>query len=206
MVKWVYLIFFQHFNSRPHEEVDTDWFPAYGGTEAFQLTTSRRGRPRKVHRLHGSMTHFNSRPHEEVDVISVTVDFCQKIFQLTTSRRGRRQGVLEWQRDHKISTHDLTKRSTVCWICARQSTWYFNSRPHEEVDEREQINTSGTCHFNSRPHEEVDWHDILLLGIRRKISTHDLTKRSTEKFSALSATLKFQLTTSRRGRRCSNLA
>ena len=106
----------------------------YGkGVDAFQLTTSRGGR-----RSSGSQSllvfHFNSRPHEEVDDGS------------------------DWQVTDKgrISTHDLTRRSTNL-DSARPTT---------------------TMHFNSRPHEEVDLHmaDISACIL---ISTHDLTRRST---------------------------
>ena len=98
----------------------------------------------------------------------------------------------------------------------------FNSRPHEEVDH---VSLSGTqtikC-FNSRPHEEVDAEIILkedkmmlfqLTTSRRgrlqvrscvqsclHVSTHDLTKRSTNDFLVALFSGVFQLTTSRRGR------
>ena len=55
-----------------------------------------------------------------------------------------------------ISTHDLTRRSTVDaqnWYCSRL---YFNSRPHEEVDALCYSTCSKRFYFNSRPHEEVD--------------------------------------------------
>ena len=55
-----------------------------------------------------------------------------------------------------ISTHDLTKRSTFPEPYNSDHLPYFNSRPHEEVDARNQV----------RP-------------VQAKISTHDLTKRST---------------------------
>ena len=122
-----------HFNSRPHEEVD----PSFGGevivNEKFQLTTSRRGRqnlsPPAV--MQG---YFNSRPHEEVDRRGSLYPIDIDEFQLTTSRRGRRpeQSIFGRKvhfnsRPHEevdtdaykkagyseISTHDLTKRSTV---------------------------------------------------------------------------------------------
>ena len=61
----------------------------YHFQEAFQLTTSRRGRPGLLEKL-ASISYFNSRPHEEVDTITST----------TSSNIS-------------ISTHDLTKRSTL---------------------------------------------------------------------------------------------
>ena len=56
----------------------------------FQLTTSRRGRH----------IYLNTLKEEAA-------------FQLTTSRRGRRCQELRTLRNHGVSTHDLTKRSTL---------------------------------------------------------------------------------------------
>ncbi len=59
----------------------------------------------------------------------------------------------------------------------------FNSRPHEEVDSRpDNLSTVPVGRFNSRPHEEVDQGQTLVV--------FDLVK--------------FQLTTSRRGRPVAN--
>ena len=59
--------------------------------------------------------------------------------------------------------------------------WYFNSRPHEEVDRRaiERGRKAGQ-NFNSRPHEEVDVVRGYFISDGDDISTHDLTKRSTK--------------------------
>ena len=120
-------------------------------------------------------------------------------FQLTTSRRGRQTS---------RSMYDLL--------------WYFNSRPHEEVDQSSGGAPNLLYHFNSRPREEVDqrWRGT---ETRTLISTHDLTRRSTrvtfrknwkiKSFNSRSrkeidisycprraGLLLFQLTTSRRGR------
>ena len=76
---------------------------------------------------------FNSRPHEEVD-----------------ANRPPEGGYAY------LSTHDLTKRSTICSKFLDIIIAPFNSRPHEEVDivpcSREFLHYT----FNSRPHEEVD--------------------------------------------------
>ena len=233
--------------------------------------------------------YFNSRPHEEVDSFSSLLTFSEYVFQLTTSRGGRLLAAPLKIFTSAISTHDLTRRSTLCSFPLCFSFRYFNSRPHEEVDDfvsfREQIEVISThdltrrstripfCpqyrreHFNSRPHEEVDFDEVALMpesfvfqlttsrGGRRgcpsesrtgysyfnsrpheevdqiptkpkeyeDISTHDLTKRSTEAeripvedsdisthdltkrstFSPFCVRIGhkiFQLTTSRRGR------
>ena len=77
----------------------------------FQLTTSRRGRRKKMRLI-------------DADAL----------FQLTTSRRGRRRWCWGENLYGKISTHDLTKRSTKHLDWWNRVHWYFNSRPHEEVD------------------------------------------------------------------------
>lgn len=58
---------------------------------------------------------------------------------------------------------------------------------------------SDQVHFNSRPHEEVDWRSIQKL-CRQHISTHDLTKRSTQRLPVNQPCITFQLTTSQGGR------
>ena len=103
-----------------------------GNLGIFQLTTSRRGRLFAIS-FPLVVLYFNSRPHEEVDLIG---------YRLIP--------------DCYISTHDLTKRSTLKGnFCVMNSAFqlttsrrgrplvvlykayvpvYFNSRPHEEVD------------------------------------------------------------------------
>ena len=97
----------------------------------------------------------------------------------------------------------------------------FNSRPHEEVDCQFLRIFKPDLSFNSRPHEEVDCcgnaisknvsvstHDLtkrstdyLAAGSQTKrVSTHDLTKRSTRGSTIGCTATLFQLTTSRRGR------
>ena len=143
----------------------------------FQLTTSRRGRPDRPHGIDDQGT-FNSRPHEEVDGTFSVPDESSKTFQLTTSRRGRHRIRINDRYGIHLSTHDLTKRSTLHFhklFLVHQS---FNSRPHEEVD----------------PKPLIAYNIIVL-------STHDLTKRSTTQgFRAARYVGVFQLTTSRRGR------
>ena len=58
----------EHFNSRPHEEVDLKVFETPSIRGLFQLTTSRRGR------------------HDDA-----VAKYGLILFQLTTSRRGRRE-------------------------------------------------------------------------------------------------------------------
>ena len=55
---------------------------------------------------------------------------------------------------------------------------YFNSRPHEEVDQPHSVDAIIHLYFNSRPHEEVDGYVFIECPICH-ISTHDLTRRST---------------------------
>ena len=75
-----------------------------------------------------------------------------------------------------ISTHILTKRMTIQTDSSMPSWINFNSHPHEEDD----LVYPVQFHFNN-------------------ISTHILTKRMTFTRQMLSNTVKFQLTSSRRG-------
>ena len=209
-----------YFNSRPHEEVDrirlfqtvesiisthdlakrsTRYLCRFSSSITFQLTTSRRGR--RSSPLTSSCTqYFNSRPHEEVDRWSSSVSMVERLFQLTTSRRGRHVFLPKVDGRGIISTHDLTKRSTYIGDPHTVYRSHFNSRPHEEVDQRYVRHRNFFHHFNSRPHEEVD---VSTAGDESygNISTHDLTKRSTMLSSSEDNKAVFQLTTSRRGRR-----
>ena len=99
---------------------------------------------------------------------------------------------------------------------------YFNSRPHEEVDEgnkihglQEDISThdltkrSTSALYADTPKLSISTHDLTKRSTKyaalfkladSTISTHDLTKRSTVKFFFVACKYTFQLTTSRRGR------
>ena len=121
-----------------------------------------------------------------------------------------------------LSTHDLTRRSTYTRYMAYLLPGTFNSRPHTEVDHTPDYYLI-LCHpFNSRPHTEVDsCRSIVLYAIPsfqlttshggrqeqmeylkewNNLSTHDLTRRSTEHIRADALRLTFQLTTSHGGR------
>ena len=120
---------------------------------------------------------FNSRPREEVD----------KRWRGTETRT-------------LISTHDLTRRSTRVAFRKNWKIKSFNSRPRKEVDW-----PSPTCHrqsryFNSRPRKEVDDEEISST-YKQVISTHDLARMSTSRWTDLEFVLQFQLTTSQGGRR-----
>ncbi len=121
----------------------------------FQLTTSRRGRQPGRSNQHTDSCNFNSRPHEEVDYP----------MRLSISHND-------------ISTHDLTKRSTL-------------ERKQHLQDLTFQLTTSR----RGRHVDESSW----MTGT--DISTHDLTKRSTTIIPDHEVVSIFQLTTSRRGRR-----
>ena len=165
-----------HFNSRPHEEVDTQlqylreklyYFNSRPHEEVDRMMSSQRERSK----------YFNSRPHEEVDWIERKGCASCRTFQLTTSRGGRHhQG-------------DKIEGRTVF-----QLTTSRGGRPYDEFTARAQqvfqlttsrggrqainADTVANMHFNSRPHEEVDlhWNHTYIWSF---ISTHDLTRRST---------------------------
>ena len=56
------------------------------------------------------------------------------VFQLTTSQGGRRTSEKIKSIMDYISTHDLARRSTLAIVRDEQVCYYFNSRPHKEVD------------------------------------------------------------------------
>ena len=153
------------FNSRPHTEVDRilshcqsehnafQLTTSHGGrlTDAgftyaisiFQLTTSHGGRPFHFQRNGAQKGPFNSRPHTEVDLPEDGSRVLAVIFQLTTSHGGRQAFLNFAVQAEKLSTHDLTRRSTAV-ICGRR--WRgrsFNSRPHTEVDNSEDFEDDG---------------------------------------------------------------
>ena len=123
----------EDFNSRPHKEVDYTDYRIYYYSKTFQLTTSQGGRP-----------------------VQVSVLVTVFVFQLTTSQGGRRvtncvsvfDSIYFNSRPHKevdrihkfscykidISTHDLTRRSTLLQVTPQIYHSHFNSRPHKEVD------------------------------------------------------------------------
>ena len=77
---------------------------------------------------------FNSRPHEEVD---------------DSNMRGK-QGALN------VSTHDLTKRSTVYQEAHKELKEFQLTTSRRGRLYRVYV-TDALQSFNSRPHEEVDW-------------------------------------------------
>ena len=125
---------------------------------------------------------FNSRPHEEVDRLvseNTALDF---LFQLTTSRRGRHIVTVGHFKTYDVSTHDLTKRSTLL-IQALLLAFSFQlttSRRGRLVTLSHDA-VLDMC-FNSRPHEEVD-PGFRMAYLCTGVSTHDLTKRSTAIFT-----------------------
>ena len=125
---------------------------------------------------------FNSRPHEEVDQTGFNRYTAICTFQLTTSRRGRRYADKVYEGDYFVSTHDLTKRSTLQYrdlvglvmfqlttsrrgrrrfIFLRSIQQLFQLTTSRRGRHRKGLLSRGGCCFNSRPHEEVD--DKLLL-------------------------------------------
>ena len=121
------------FNSRPHEEVDVQFGLAQNLLLTFQLTTSRRGRQRTKERI-----------------------FWFLMFQLTTSRRGRRYADKVYEGDYFVSTHDLTKRSTLQY--------------------RDLV---GLVMFQLTTSRRGRQHFFRFFWCFLRVSTHDLTKRST---------------------------
>ena len=145
------------------------------------------------------MRAFNSRPHTEVDVC-LALAIC---------------GFL-------LSTHDLTRRSTLQDEAGRLNRWSFNSRPHTEVDccsswswdinhlsthdltrrSTPPVVSVSYCHgsFNSRPHTEVDWIVCTPLTISLSFNSRPHTEVDNTSGCRQQKHSTFQLTTSHGGR------
>ena len=122
--------------------------------------------------------YFNSRPHEEVD-----------------------QGITLAGMFFDISTHDLTKRSTMSQMRQTRQKKHFNSRPHEEVDGAGGWIFAGwPCNFNSRPHEEVDGSYCAIKPPVKYFNSRPHEEVDSQCVNLPYVILQFQLTTSRRGR------
>ena len=123
--------------------------------DTFQLTTSRGGRRKGVERCLIWTRYFNSRPHEEVDERLARSSLHLLAFQFTTSRGGRRltDDFKFICRIFQLTTSRGGRRIRPQFP---SSILYFNSRPHEEVDDSDDEGISALNDFNSRPHEEVD--------------------------------------------------
>ena len=124
---------------------------------------------------------FNSRPHEEVDLLL-------------------RGGLCKCT---SVSTHDLTKRSTHSQVLLLHPYQRFNSRPHEEVDQTKQGDQTADFLFQlttsrrgrlwlagdagrggmfqlTTSRRGRRWSVMDAIN-RNSVSTHDLTKRSTQR-------------------------
>ena len=147
-----------HFNSRPHEEVDhaAYWLPIKAPFIPTHDLTKRS---------------TSSAIRAEIELF---------IFQLTTSRRGRRFCHNSPGFFFRISTHDLTKRSTSFFNVKYRIAKYFNSRPHEEVDRYTDLYSLCQRDFNSRPHEEVDGKSTQITPYFCSYIWHILPKHTTQ--------------------------
>ena len=79
--------------------------------------------------------YFNSRPHEEVDTVTGLNMLTRDYFNSRPHEEVDGSAIATTSAVD-ISTHDLTKRSTVLSSNSVNESRYFNSRPHEEVDTR----------------------------------------------------------------------
>ena len=144
------------FNSRPHEEVDSNFYIPLSIWKPFN------SRPHEevdyVEKYLVSLpSPFNSRPHEEVDATDNVPSSARCIFQFTTSRGGRPR------------------------LYIRQSPLLssFNSRPHEEVDILFSVffGFGSSFQFTTSRGGRRSLPEVQAGSIR--LSIHDLTRRST---------------------------
>ena len=167
----------ESFNSRPHAEVDFLAICMYPLYQIFQLTTSRRGRPQKIHR--NAIISIFQLTTSRRGRRNLLIPCCTSLsFQLTTSRRGRPPPGATSSQTANLSTHDLTQRSTKGYagtgmgFCFQLTT---SRRGRQRMEsEKKKIHRLSThdltqrststppvmsvvsLSFNSRPHAEVD--------------------------------------------------
>ena len=79
----------EHFNSRPHEEVDILHMSGHTAVVVHFNSRPHEEVDKEFPYLKNTVLYFNSRPHEEVDTTVVVPSNADASFQLTTSRRGR---------------------------------------------------------------------------------------------------------------------
>ena len=158
------LVTFQLTTSRRGRPV-TDTTAPYIST--FQLTTSRRGRRFRALR---NAFHFCISTHDltKRSTCAPRTAASFSAFQLTTSRRGRR--IVDGEIQIFVGFQLTTSR--------RGRPIYTRTDKHVHLTKI--VPCRSFCYFNSRPHEEVD-QKWLRQAHRSSISTHDLTKRSTRK-------------------------
>ena len=77
-----------------------------------------------------------------------------------------------------LSTHDLTRRSTISMRLISQYSHLSTHDLTRRSTRAMRLYLMGEATFNSRPHKEVDWK-VKLDSYLPGLSTHDLTRRST---------------------------
>ena len=123
---------------------------------------------------------FNSRPHEEVDPDMQAEQPRSCNFQLTTSRRGRLEASVVFPSTVLLSTHDLTKRST---LQVAISVLVIHLSTHDLTKRSTVIRVhSGywitlSTHDLTKRSTQLSTPALIHIGL----STHDLTKRSTRR-------------------------
>ena len=143
------------FNSRPHTEVDMPQESAILQEDDLSTHDLTRRSTCRAETILPPASPFNSRPHTEVDTL--WTDSIVKVHSFNSrphtevDMSSKSPSVV-----NKLSTHDLTRRSTALATSCRLFQISFNSRPHTEVDRTPTISTFCKQAFNSRPHTEVD--------------------------------------------------
>ena len=102
------------------------------------------------------------------------------IFQLTTSQGGRLGIHGRYECYGNLSTHDLTRRSTHRGSANSPAEDPFNSRPHKEVDGYLKFNAPRAIFFQLTTSQGGRQHTSFVMSILICLSTHDLTRRSTQ--------------------------
>ena len=102
------------------------------------------------------------------------------IFQLTTSQGGRQNGEIIAGHTRYLSTHDLTRRSTMLRVWKTSGQCFFQLTTSQGGRPFAIVSSPYLVSFNSRPHKEVDLTLAQIVVDEYRLSTHDLTRRSTK--------------------------
>ena len=175
-----------YFNPRPREEGDKPLSFIRSNSLIFQSTPSWRGRLTEFIIPTKQLLYFNPRPREEGDPLE-TVEgkaSCLISIHALVKRATFVEFVVIFQKT--ISIHALVKRATKKGKVWYGNGIYFNPRPREEGDHRNNPKRRNLWGFQSTPSWRGRHTGNVNKGSQILISIHALVKRATPKiFSSI---------------------
>ena len=165
------------FNSRPHKEVDFVATPRFDIVSVFQFTTSQGGRRHlRAKKLTEETLSIHDLTRRSTLPFGMTLG--EYLFQFTTSQGGR------LHKGERVLTADDFQFTTSQGGRPGNETppYYdetFNSRPHKEVDVREDLDMLLEEDFQFTTSQGGRRTRAILDYLCQDLSIHDLTRRST---------------------------